>query len=1120
MKTKLYTNAVKFYRYIFSSAFVLPLASFIILFLLLVATANAQLADANKNIDAAAKAKAKQTALETLRESTKAIWFEKNEGQFPDRQIQYGFRTSFGIIGVFQNKLRMVAKQKSNTQKNACQVVDITFPGSRTGWQINPGSRSEVTGTYNTLAGTIAPAIYNEIILKEVYAGVDLRLYSGENGSLEFDWLLNNASMYNAIKMKFEGQDKLSVDKNGNLQIDLRNEDMKITIPETYQVINGTKRLLPAKMQLCSDKETVCYNIDGDIAYNEPLVIDPVMSWSTFMHNNTKTFDEYLYTVAANDVDEIYACGLTDEAMSISYLSGVAPGFSGAYTFELNVDRKPQTSILYRLNSSGTAITAWTYTGLTTNVPVAMGIFPDRRVLVVYQTDAVQIFSPDLSNRLYNGVIDAVNIAPHINAYQSVAIADDSTFYLGGIATSKLPLSVIAANAPDTSFANREGIILKITKANTSPMASWGTYIGGSSFERFTAIAITPNKTKLAFAVHTEGSGTGYPALINAVDNNIAGSELLVGVISLSNLNAFEVFSFLGGSAHEGIASTISSAALVAADNRYFFVAGNTYSTSLPGTTGAAQPVHGLNSRYPDQFVSRIPLTGGTGSGFRTTFNGGNDVDLVGGLVIDTRTADVLLFGTTVSNDFPVYSPNPYSPYYQDRHGPFTNGTRDITYTIFSNDLASRKYSTYIGGAFDDYLGSTGKLEGTGHFQYSNSSGLTYIGTTIHSDQNSLPSQWMSGIPGFDKQVPTATTDKDSHFIFAINPNTSDYGDAPAGYDAGDAANSAVSFEDIRIGKAIDAEPKANNGDMANGDDIQNYGSADDEDGVATVPAMFAGTSTYSIAVSVFNKTGSSVQLSGWIDTDGNGSFDSYEYATMMVPNRSIQQDVVLFFSGLPPFVPISGKTYLRLRISNAPMSATSAKGFFGKGEVEDYIIPQAVILPVLIQNFTATPQNESALLSWSVGNEAAITMYEAEHSTDNIVFTKIGYKVQSNSGAYSLLHDMPSNGSNYYRIKMIMSDGSASYSPSRKINFSKYSSIGIHPNPAKDIINVYFGKNENKAVTISVLAADGKAVAKKWVALANAAESIDAANLPKGYYFVKIETADETVIKAVQVTH
>ena len=238
--------------------------------------------------------------------------------------------------------------------------------------------------------------------------------------------------------------------------------------------------------------------------------------------------------------------GVQTCALPISYTSSPNPG-SG----------NPQTAILYKLNSSGTEITAWTYTGITANVPVAMGIFPNNNVLVVYQTDTIQIFSADLMTRYYNDVIDSATVASRVGNYQSLAIVDDNTFYLGGVAAAALPSSVIPGSAPDTSISDTEGVILRITNATTAPTAEWGTYVGGSNKERFTAIALTPDKSKLAFAVYSEGTGTGYPSLVNAVDNTIAGNELLVGTFTLPAPTSFDMFSYLGGSANEGSTSTI-----------------------------------------------------------------------------------------------------------------------------------------------------------------------------------------------------------------------------------------------------------------------------------------------------------------------------------------------------------------------------------------------------------------------------------------------------------------------------------------------------------------------------------------------------------------------------------
>ncbi len=1062
----------------------------------------------------------KASASKTLKESTNDIWFEKNEGQFADKNILYGFHTGFGSMGVFSNKLRLVTKQEANGKDAGYQVVDISFPGSLNNWLVSPGSSSAVKGSYNSTNGTIVPSIYNEITLQDVYPGIGLRLYSADNGRLEFDWLVSKASDYDKIKMRFDGQNALNIAQNGDLVIDMMHNDMKISIPESYQLINGSKKQLTAQMKTLGDQHTICYRIAGEMDMDAPLVIDPVMIWSTYMHNNTKTFDEYLYTVAANDNNEVYACGMTNEAMSSTYLSGVAPGYSGDYVYALNGSGARQSVILYQLNATGTAIVAWTYTGITANVPVAMAIFPNNRILVAYQRDTIQIFSPDLTTLYYNGNISSTDVATKVTSYQSVAIADNDVFYLGGIAKAALPSSIIPANAPDTTIDNDEGVILRINNATTLPVAEWGTYVGGTGNETFTAIALTPDKSRLAFAVHREGAGGNFPALVNPVDSVISGSELLVGAFTLPAPASFDVFSFLGGSGNEGTSAAISAAALVAADDQYFYVAGNTSSTSLPGTTGAIQTTHGANNKYADQFLSRIPLHGSVDTGFVTTYNGGNDVDLVGGLVIDIRTTDVLLFGTSVSDDFPVFNSYNPSPYYQANHGSFEFGSRDITYTIFKNDLSFRIYSTYIGGAHDDYLGSTGKLQGTGHFQYNNSNGLTYIGTTIHSDQTTLPSPWMSDIPGFDKNVPSATTGKDSHYIFAINPNTSDFGDAPASYDDVDPANSAVSLYDIRIGATTDAEGKANSSALANGDDQQNYGSSDDEDGVLTAPAMYPGATSYIVNVSVYNNTGSPVQLNGWIDTDGNGLFDNYEYTSVTVPVNNVQQDVVLTFSGLPPFLPLNGVTFLRLRMADTAMGADNARGTFGKGEVEDYVVPQAVILPLKMLEFTATAINESAMLNWTMSQQANISRYEIEHSTDNSSFVLIGRRPLNKDGIYNLVHSSPVNGINYYRIKMIGSDGSVSYSPSRKVNFVVTASLTVYPNPAQDKVTISFAAMKNKPVTISLLAADGKVVSHQSIPVAGVSAVIDVSRFSKGYYFVKVETPDETIVRKITISN
>ena len=50
-------------------------------------------------------------------------------------------------------------------------------------------------------------SMFNEITLRNVYEGVDLRLYSSENGILEFDWIVAKAQDYGKIRLALTGQE-------------------------------------------------------------------------------------------------------------------------------------------------------------------------------------------------------------------------------------------------------------------------------------------------------------------------------------------------------------------------------------------------------------------------------------------------------------------------------------------------------------------------------------------------------------------------------------------------------------------------------------------------------------------------------------------------------------------------------------------------------------------------------------------------------------------------------------------------------------------------------------------------------------------------------------------------
>ncbi len=899
----------------------------------------------------------RQAIQDVVRDSTAQIWFEKNAGQFAEG-VRFGFRTSFGSMMVYDDHLQIRANQTDpQTGKVGVHTVNVSFTGSNHSWQIVPGESSGVGGSYQNADGTIsAPDIFKELTIRNVYEGVDLRLYSADKGTLEFDWLVARAQDYSKIRMVFSGQDGMTFGNDGSMSLDLRFQDLSLKLPETYQLVGGVKQTHAARMVAGTAPGEVRYAIEGDLVADAPLVIDPNVAWATYfdLNDSTLPFDSYLFAVTAG-ANGVYAFGWVKEtitnAANGAYME-VPAGFSQGTA--------ANQAYIYRLNNSGTNITAWTGTGITNNdstvsnqalngagydTPADLELFPDGRILAGFNSGLIQIYSADLATRSYSAepvTMDSLN---------SLAIVDNSSFYVGGRVTAAIPVGQIAAAniGPDATFAGTyEGVIVRYSNATTTPTANWATYVGGNNSEYFTAIALTPDKTKLVFATTTV-VGAAYPTLVNAIDSTLGAAgttELLVGVLpeQATKPAAFSVFSYLGGSGNEGTLATNTTAAVVTATDSFFYVAGNTASTDLPGVTAAtggagngAQITNGGGNF--DAFISLIPLNGSAGAGFQSTYVGGNLEDNIGGIAYDIRADRVLLFGTTAGGTFPVLNTTPPSNYYD---GTFGGGAWDIFVATFTGNLRTKDFATYIGGSSNDYLGQTGDLIGQGHVIYSAVTGLTYLATTVHSAD--IPTSAIGTPPGKDTSKSNGTND--SHVVFAFNLNIFDYGDAPLTYDVNVASAAREGQSNaLRLGALTDTESAPASGVTATGDDLLNSGTGDDEDAISVIPALVVGDTGYSLSVSVFNNTGAARTLNAWIDFNRNGTFEVGEFATVSVPSSALQQTLTLAWATLPALT--AGQSYIRLRLTDSALTDNAGTttidersiGTGNFGEIEDYAL-------------------------------------------------------------------------------------------------------------------------------------------------------------------------------------
>ena len=177
-----------------------------------------------------------------------------------------------------------------------------------------------------------------------------------------------------------------------------------------------------------------------------------------------------------------------------------------------------------------------------------------------------------------------------------------------------------------------------------------------------------------------------------------------------------------------------------------------------------------------------------------------------------------------------------------------------------------------------------------------------------------------------------------------------DYGDAPDSYGTltSNAGPSHGIDSSIFMGTIPDNEITGIPSVGADGDDLNN---SDDEDGIASFPVLLSNATSYSVNVNVTNNSGTTARLVGWIDFNGNGTFESTEAAQTLVATGTTGATVALNWSGLSGLV--TADTYARFRFSSdTSLSVSTTGSAMSDGEVEDYTLP---ILGVTFTKYVST---------------------------------------------------------------------------------------------------------------------------------------------------------------------
>lgn len=161
--------------------------------------------------------------------------------------------------------------------------------------------------------------------------------------------------------------------------------------------------------------------------------------------------------------------------------------------------------------------------------------------------------------------------------------------------------------------------------------------------------------------------------------------------------------------------------------------------------------------------------------------------------------------------------------------------------------------------------------------------------------------------------------------------------------------------------------------------------------------------------------------------------------------------------------------------------------------------------LPLQLLNFTISNNNGYPKLSWQTCNEINVKQFEIQKSSDAQSFSTISIINAKNgacSNTYSFSETKFLSGNTYYRIKMVESNGKATYSSIVSINNNLSVSMSAFPNPATNNLSLTHPRAGSNAY-IQVISISGRDILRQALSTGTNQTNVDVSTFSKGYYIV-----------------
>ena len=455
---------------------------------------------------------------------------------------------------------------------------------------------------------------YARVKYEGVYAGIDL-LYYGNQGRLEYDFVVSPGADPRAIALSIDGADKMEIDAQGDLVLRAESGDVRLHKPLVYQPSPSpgsfspkskitNPKFLDARFVIRSssidNRQSSIDNSKFEVAFEiasydptKPLVIDPVLSYSTYLGGSA--------------VDPPSAVAV--DADGNAYVTGTTQSidFPTANAYQANCSRADDCRDVFvtKLNAAGSSLVYSTYVG---GGGYSLGL---------------EIAVDSSGNAYVTGHTSSWNF-PTLNAFQTRrnGFWDAFVFKLDPTGSALLYSTFLGGSGNEAAWEGKSAAIAVDSGGNA--------YVTGT-----TDTADFPTKNAIqSYAGGTCGtSPDDYPcpdAFVAKFNTNLSGEESLV------------YSSYLGGSGSDkgfDIAVDLSGNA---------YVTGVTESANFPTTLGALQETY---RNVYDAFVTKLSPDGSLA--YSTYLGGTTRGDRGEGIAVDSA-GSAYVTGSAWSTDFPT----------------------------------------------------------------------------------------------------------------------------------------------------------------------------------------------------------------------------------------------------------------------------------------------------------------------------------------------------------------------------------------------------------------------------------------------------------------------------------